>query len=125
VSNTEAHPLAGLTVSVGGRRIEVEDWFDRVFGFQLHSDSDRVVYGHDAGTRMACSFSMPTPWLMVPENTGEPEDEDFGLIGTTATIVEPCLGDYYDCGILPKEPMPVLGESPGNPPVRRGGNRKR
>ncbi len=67
MSNTEAHPLAGLTVAVGGRRIKVEDWFDRVFGFQLHSDSDRVVYGHDADTRMACSFSMPTPWLMVPE----------------------------------------------------------
>jgi hypothetical protein len=50
-------------------------------------------------------------------DTRLPEDETYGLIGMTATIVEPAINDYYDCTIKPDEPMPVLGESYGNPPI--------
>lgn len=50
-------------------------------------------------------------------DTNEPETETNGLIGAAATIVEPYINDYYDCTIRPDEPMPVLGEAYGNPPI--------
>lgn len=55
-------------------------------------------------------------------DTKEPEDhnDELGLIGRTATVVEPYLCDYYDCTIQLNEPLGELGNllrGYGTPPV--------
>lgn len=53
-------------------------------------------------------------------DTKEPDNDDFGLIGRTATVAEPALNDYYDCTIQMDEPLNELGDrlkGYGMPPV--------
>jgi hypothetical protein len=53
-------------------------------------------------------------------DTKEPDTDEVGLIGKTATVVDPYLCDYYDCIIQLNEPLGELGNllrGYGEPPM--------
>jgi hypothetical protein len=50
-------------------------------------------------------------------DTKEPAEDEDGLVGRTAIVVEPFINDYYDCIVEMEGPVGELGKAYGNPPT--------